>query len=137
MIDVTLNPIDPQKAISKVRDKSCGAVVAFVGSVRDLSGSKEVLFLEYDPSAGELARRELQGIADEIRAKWPIENVAICHRLGRLDVGEITTVFAVAAPHRKEAFQACQHAIDRFKEVVVLWEKEVTVGDEPDRASEA
>jgi molybdopterin synthase catalytic subunit len=101
-----------------------------VGSVRELSHGKKVLFLEYEPSSKELARRELQRIADEIRAKWQLEDVAIYHRLGRLKVGEITSVFAIAAPHRREAFEACQYAIDRFKEVVPMWEREITQGDE-------
>ena len=130
MVEITQDPLRPQTAISKVRNRSCGAVVTFVGSVRELSHGKKVLFLEYEPSSKELARRELQRIADEIRAKWRLEDVAIYHRLGRLKVGEITSVFAIAAPHRREAFEACQYAIDRFKEVVHMWEREITQGDE-------
>jgi molybdopterin synthase catalytic subunit len=130
LIEITRDPIDPQASIDKVRNASCGAVVAFVGSVRDLSHGKKVLFLEYDSSATELAREELQRIADEIRCKWQLDGVAICHRLGRLSVGETTAVFAIAAPHRGEAFEACQYALDRFKQVVPMWEKEITEGDE-------
>jgi len=126
LIEITQVPILPEVAINKVRKNAYGCVVTFVGMVRDLSHAKRVLFLEYETSAKEVARRELQRIADEIRAKWRLENVAIYHRLGRLKVGEITSVFAVAAPHRREAFEACQYAIDRFKEVVSMWEKEIT-----------
>ena len=131
MIEITQSPIHPQEYIDRVRKHSYGAVVTFVGSVRDLSsGGKKALFLENDVSAGELAKRELQHVADEIRVRWQLEDVAICHRLGRLGVGEITLVVAIAAPHRQEAFQACQYAIDRFKEVVSQWEKEVLEGNE-------
>jgi len=95
--------------------------------VRNLSSnSKRVFFLEYETSAKELARRELQQIAKEIQAKWQLADIAIWHRMGKLKVGEITLVIAIAAPHRKEAFEACQYAVDRFKQVVPLWEKEIT-----------
>jgi molybdopterin synthase catalytic subunit len=126
LIEITQTPILPEVAINKVRKDAYGCVVTFVGMVRDLSHGKRVRFLEYETSAKELARRELQHIADEIRARWRLEDVAIYHRLGRLKVGEITSVFAIAAPHRREAFEACQYAIDRFKEVVPMWEREVT-----------
>jgi molybdopterin synthase catalytic subunit len=126
LIEITQTPILPEVAINKVRKDAYGCVVTFVGMVRDLSHGKRVLFLEYEISAKELARRELQRIADEIRAKWRLDDVAIYHRLGKLKVGEITSVFAIAAPHRREAFEACQYAIDRFKEIVPMWEREIT-----------
>lgn len=127
MIEITIAPILPELAIKKVRKDSYGCVVTFVGTVRDISSSgKKALFLENAASAEKLAAKELQQIADEIRSRWQLENIAICHRLGRLKVGEITLVVAVAAPHRGEAFEACQYAIDRFKQVVPAWEKEVT-----------
>lgn len=126
MVEITQEPINPQIYIDSVRNHSYGAVVIFVGSVRDVSAAgKKALYLENDISARELAQRELQSIVDEIRARWQLENLAICHRLGRLSVGEITLLVAVAAPHRQQAFQACQYAVDRFKEVVSQWEKEV------------
>jgi molybdopterin synthase catalytic subunit len=126
LIEITQTPILPEEAINKVRKDAYGCVVTFVGTVRGSSCGKSVLFLEYDASAQELARRELQRIAEEIRVKWQLEDIAIYHRIGRLKVGEITLVIAIGAPHRKEAFEACQYAIDRFKQVVPLWEKEVT-----------
>lgn len=126
MIEITQTPILPEEAINKVRKDAYGCVVTFVGTVRGSSCGKRVLFLEYNASAQELARRELQRIAEEIQVKWQLEDIAIHHRTGRLKVGEITLVIAIAAPHRKEAFEACQYAIDRFKQVVPMWEKEVT-----------
>lgn len=126
MIEITQTPILPEVVINKVRSDTCGCVVTFVGMVRNLSFGKRVLFLEYEASAKELARRELQQIAKEIQAKWQLADIAIWHRMGKLKVGEITLVIAIAAPHRKEAFEACQYAVDRFKQVVPLWEKEIT-----------
>ena len=126
MIEITQTPILLEVAINKVRKDAYGAIVTFVGMVRGLSLGKKVLFLEYDTSSKRLAQRELQRIAEEIQAKWQLEDIAIYHRMGRLKVGEITLVIAIAAPHRKEAFEACQYAIDRFKQVVPRWEKEVT-----------
>ncbi len=127
MIEITQTPILPEVVINKVRSDTCGCVVTFVGMVRNLSSnSKRVFFLEYETSAKELARRELQQIAKEIQAKWQLADIAIWHRMGKLKVGEITLVIAIAAPHRKEAFEACQYAVDRFKQVVPLWEKEIT-----------
>jgi len=126
LIEITQTPILPEEAINKVRQDAYGCVVTFVGTVRGASGGKRVLFLEYETSSKELAQRELQRIAEEIQVKWQLEDIAIHHRMGRLKVGEITLVIAIGAPHRKEAFEACQYAIDRFKQVVPLWEKEIT-----------
>ena len=101
-----------------------------MGLVRGSSSSGEkVLFLEHDISSIDVAQRELQRIVEEIEARWHLEDVVICHRMGRLAVGESPLVVAIAAPHRKEAFEACQYALDRFKEVVPLWEKEVISSD--------
>ena len=127
MIEITRDPILPEIAINKVRKDAYGCVVTFVGSVRDTSSSgKKTLFLENDASAEKSARRELQRIAEEIQDRWQLEDIVICHRMGRLKVGEITLVVAIATPHRREAFEACQYALDRFKQVVPAWEKEVT-----------
>ena len=127
LIEITLDPILPEVAISKVRRDAYGCVVTFVGTVRDTSSSgKKALFLENEASAEESARRELQRIADEIQGKWQLKDVVICHRMGRLKVGEITLVVAIGSPHRREAFEACQYALDRFKQVVPAWEKEFT-----------
>lgn len=124
MIEITREPILPEVVINRVRRDVHGAVVAFVGTVRDNSEGKKVLFLEYE-AYKEMAEKKLHAIADEVREKWQLEDVAISHRVGRVEVGEIITVIAVAAPHRKEAFEACQYIIDRLKAVVPLWKKEV------------
>jgi len=131
LVEITHTPIQPQRYIEAVRHESNGAVVTFVGSVRDFSSSgRKALHLHNDPSAEELAQKELGQIADEIRSRWQLGSVAIAHRLGKLDLGEITLVVAIGAPHRQEAFHACQYAVDRFKDVVSAWETEVLEGKE-------
>ena len=129
MIEITQTPILPEAVISKVRKDAYGCIVTFVGTVRDLSSGKRVLFLEFDTSAKGLIQKELQQIAREIQAKWQLEDIAICHRMGRLKVGEITLVIAIATPHRQEAFEACQYAVDRLKQIAPAWKKEATEGD--------
>jgi len=126
LIEITQNPIFPEVAINSVRKNANGCVVTFVGTVRDSSSGKKVLFLENEESSKQLAQRELQRIAGEIQARWQLEDVAIWHRMGRLRAGEITLVVAIAAPHRREAFEACQYAIDCVKQVIPAWEKEIT-----------
>ena len=127
LIEITRDPIIPEATINKVRKDDYGCVVNFVGMVRDISPTgKKTLFLENEASQEGLARQELQRIAEEIRDRWQLDDIYICHRMGRLKVGEITLVVAIAAPHRIEAFEACQYTLDRFKQVVTAWEKEVT-----------
>jgi molybdopterin synthase catalytic subunit len=98
-----------------VKNDSSGCVVTYVGLIRNRSQGRPVLSVEYRDSDGS-ATRTLQEIADEARNKWPIENIAISHRTGKLMVGEINLVVAVASAHRSEGFAACQYAIDQFKQ---------------------
>lgn len=99
-------------------------MVSFVGLVREQSKGKSVRYLEYD-AYKEMAEKKLREIAGEIQSKWGLSDVAMCHRVGRLEVGETVLVIAIAAPHRKEAFEACQYAVDRLKQIVPIWKKEV------------
>ena len=124
VIEVTTEPILPEAVINKVRRDAHGAVVAFVGTARDNNEGKKVFFLEYE-AYKEMAEKKLHTIADEVRDKWHLEDVAISHRVGRVEIGEIITVIAVAAPHRGEAFEVCRYVIDRLKAVVPIWKKEV------------
>ena len=119
MIEVTQNPIFPEAIINKVRKGAYGAVVAFVGMVRGYSSDdKRVLSLEFE--ADEETPQKLRQIVEEIEARWQLHDVAMCHRFGQLKVGETTLVIAVGAPHRQEAFEACQYAIDCIKERMTL-----------------
>ncbi len=126
MIRITRNPIRPEAAIEGVRKKAYGAVIAYVGTVRDISHGRKVISMEHQISQQDLARQELEGIAGEIQRRWQLEDVYIIHRIGNLRPGEILLVVAIGAPHRMEAFEACQYAIDRFKEVSVQWTTEST-----------
>ena len=124
MIEITREPIHPEAIIGKVRKDDYGAIVTFIGTARGTSRGKKVLFLEFDTYQG-MAEKKLREIAGEIKNKWHLDDVAVSHRIGRVDIGEIIIVIAVGAPHRKEAFAACKYAIDRIKIDVPIWKKEI------------
>lgn len=105
-------------------DEGSGAIVVFYGVGRRFSRGKTVRYLEYD-GYQPMAEKQLAAIGAEIKEKFGVERVAITHKLGRVDIGEPSVVIAVASPHRKEAFQACQYAIEAIKKVVPIWKKEV------------
>lgn len=117
MIEVTKKPILPEPVISKVKTNSSGCIASYVGLIRDYSQGKPVLSVEYKDTEG-TAESKLEQIASEIRQRWPVNNIAICHRIGKLRVGDINFLVAIAAAHRKEGFAACQYAVDRFKELM-------------------
>lgn len=123
MIEITHEAIEMQLVINKVKKSAYGAVATFIGTVRDNSEGKQVLYLEYE-TYPDMAKKKLTEIAIEIQARWDSIDVAIVHRVGRLEIGETAIVIAVGSAHRLEAFQACQHAIDRIKEIVPIWKKE-------------
>jgi len=114
MVEITEKPISPEWVINKVRSDSSGCVVTYIGLIREYSQGKPVLSVEYQDSKGS-AESTLQEIANETRHRWQIENIAISHRIGKLRVGEINLVVAVASTHRGEGFAACQYVIDQFK----------------------
>lgn len=125
LIEVTPAPILPQAAFDAVRSDAYGVVISYVGTVRNLSQEgRKVRFMELQAASADVARRELTRIARDIRNRWHLEDVALLQRVGRLEVGEILLVVAVGAPHRKEALEACQYAVDRFKEVSPAWVSE-------------
>jgi molybdopterin synthase catalytic subunit len=104
-----------------------GAVTVFLGTARRMSRGREVDYLEYE-AYPEMAVRKMRQIAEEIRDRWSIERVAMRHRVGRVDLGVASVAIAVASEHRAEGFAACQYAINRLKEIVPIWKKEVWVG---------
>jgi molybdopterin synthase catalytic subunit len=116
MIELTKRPILLEPIINQVKTNSSGCVVTYVGLIRDYSQGKPVLSVEYKDTG--TAEKGLEQIASEIRQKWAVNNIAICHRLGKLKVGDINFLVAVAAAHRQEGFAACQYAVDRFKELM-------------------
>lgn len=117
LLDITDKPIVPEEVIAKVGWDECGALVTFTGKVRSYSEGKRVLSLEHDATRYG-AERILRDIAAEMRRRWDLGDTAFCYRTGPVEAGGITLVIAVAAPHRPEAFAACQYAIDRFKQAV-------------------
>ena len=123
MIEVTEKPISPELVVSKVKANSSGCVATYVGLIRDHSQGKTVLSVEYEDVGGK-AEGRLREIADEIRRKWQVDNVAICHRTGKLKVGDINLVVAIASAHRGEGFAACQYAVDQFKQKLPTRKKE-------------
>jgi molybdopterin synthase catalytic subunit len=117
-------PIDVAALNAEVLSDYDGAICTFQGVARRFSRGREVVHLEYE-AYPEMAERKLAEIGEELRVKFGVERVAIHHRTGVLNIGEASVVIAVASPHRKESFLACQYAIDRLKQVVPIWKKEV------------
>jgi molybdopterin synthase catalytic subunit len=123
MATLTREPIDHDMLTEMVRRPHCGAVVTFLGTVRDLTGDEVTEALEYEAHVP-MAERKMDEIEDDVRERWPGAEIALVHRLGRLEIGEVSVAVAVSAPHRGEAFTACRHAIDRLKEIVPIWKKD-------------
>jgi molybdopterin synthase catalytic subunit len=117
-------PIDATEIGNLVRSDADGAVCVFLGVARKFSRGREVVHLEYE-AYPEMAEKKMAEIGDEMRVKFGAERVVILHRTGVLGIGEASVGIGVATPHRKEAFVACQYAIDRLKEIVPIWKKEV------------
>jgi len=123
LISLTHEPIDHATLTETVRRNHCGAVVTFLGTVRDLTGDKVTIALDYEAYPA-MAEKKMREIEAETRERWPIGEIVLVHRLGHLEVGEISVGVAVSCPHRAQAFEACRHAIDRLKELVPIWKKE-------------
>ena len=124
MYKITTDSIQPDALFEWVQKPHHGAVVTFAGIVRDNADGKPTLRLEYEAYA-EMAEKKMREVGDEIRERWGIEDVAMIHRVGMLEIGEISILIAVATPHRNPAFEACSYAIDRIKQVVPIWKKEI------------
>ncbi|MGQ0793479.1 MAG: molybdenum cofactor biosynthesis protein MoaE [Deltaproteobacteria bacterium] len=121
--------IGVEGAIKRVSDDEAGAVVVFIGAVRKSSRGRVVRHLEYE-SYKEMALREFQGIAEGIRRQWSVRKIAIFHRTGKLQIGEVSVLIAVASAHRNEAYEASRYAIERLKQSAPIWKKEVWDGGE-------
>jgi molybdopterin synthase catalytic subunit/molybdopterin converting factor small subunit len=122
-------PLSLETVVDEVQRDEAGAVATFVGTTRVHSRGRSVDYLEYEAYAG-MAEKVMAEIADELRARYELCEVAIHHRIGRVDIGERSVVIAVSAPHRQDALAACKDAIDTLKERVPLWKKEVYEGGE-------
>ena len=122
-------PLSIEDAVAQVRSDDAGAVATFVGTTRARSRGREVLYLEYEAYEG-MAEQVMADLADELKRRHSLCEVAIHHRVGRVDIGETSVVIAVSAPHRADALAACGEAIEELKVSVPLWKKEVYVGGE-------
>jgi molybdopterin synthase catalytic subunit len=123
MIEITEAPIDHAAITERVRSHQAGAVCTFLGTVREMTGPKQTRSLDYE-AFPEMARKKLVELEDEAKRRWPIIDLALVHRVGHLDLGEISVVVAVSCPHRSEAFDSCRWLIDTLKEVVPIWKRE-------------
>jgi len=124
MIEITEGPIDHNALTERVRSHQAGAVCSFLGTVREMTGDRRTASLDYEAYPA-MALKKLEELEAEARQRWPILEVALVHRVGHLDLGEISVVVAVSCPHRHQAFDACRWLIDTLKEVVPIWKKEV------------
>lgn len=126
MIKLRLNelPIKVEDVMQYVSSPEAGAIDIFVGCVRSKTASKNVVRLEYE-AYDIMAMKEMEKIAEEAMEKWPVQKLAIHHRKGILEIGDIAVVVAVSTPHRQASFEACKYIIDTLKERVPIWKKEV------------
>jgi len=126
---LTEEPIDPGRVIERVANDAAGGIATFIGTTRAHSRGRTVHYLEYEGYAG-MAEKVMAELAEELKQRYDLCEVAIAHRTGRVDIGGISVAIAVSAPHRHDALAACNDAIDRLKEIVPLWKKEVYEGGE-------
>jgi len=124
MIALTNEPIDIPAVLQRVTTPAAGAVVLFLGTVREFTGERRTLALNYE-CYPEMAERKLAELEMEARRRWSLVECAIVHRLGRLELTEISVAVAVSSAHRAVAFEAGQWLIDTLKEVVPIWKQEL------------
>ena len=120
---ITRLPIDPGKVMKSVEDDAAGGTVLFLGTVRNVSEGKAVTGLRYEVYE-EMAEKRMKEIEAQVTKRWPVKKLAMVHRYGDLEVGEVSVAVAVSSEHRGDAFEACRYAIDTIKRSLPLWKKE-------------
>jgi molybdopterin synthase catalytic subunit len=123
MVKLTHEPIDFHGLTEQVCRTDCGGVVTFLGTVRDLTDGRTTTALDYEAYPA-MAEKKMCQIERETRERWPVGDILMVHRLGHLNVGEVSVAVAVSCPHRNQAFEACRFAIDQLKVIVPIWKKE-------------
>ncbi len=118
------DPIKPDALHHVVLADSDGAIASFAGVVRDNTKGRATEYLDYDVYA-EMAEKEMRVIGEEIKARWEVNSVAMLHGSGRMEIGDISVLIAISSPHRRAALEAVHYAIDRLKDTVPIWKKEV------------
>jgi molybdopterin synthase catalytic subunit len=125
IFEITRDPIDKSDLEKRLLTGGAGAVVTFDGTVRNQTQGRRVVKLQYE-AYPPMAVKEMRKIGAEMRERWPdIERLGIIHRFGELAISESSVVIVVTSPHRKVAFEACHYAIDRVKQTVPIWKKEI------------
>ena len=119
MVEIVSTKIIVDAVIKNVEDPAAGGIDVFIGTTRNNANGKRVLHLEYE-AYQPMAIKMLHRIAEDVKSKWKVINIAIVHRIGRLEIGEPSVVIAVSSAHRAEAFEACRFAIDTLK--IRLWD---------------
>jgi molybdopterin converting factor subunit 1 len=120
---IVRDPIDSQRTVLRLKREDDGAVVVFEGTVRNQTRGRKTLYLDYE-AYEEMALREMESLAAQALDQFQIRDVAVVHRLGRLEIGETSVLIAVASAHRAAAFDACRWLIDTLKRTVPIWKKE-------------
>jgi len=124
LIRVTPDVLHSEEAIEAVESPAAGAINVFLGVVRDNNLGRSVGYLEYD-AYPEMAERVMRELAEEAKAKFELEDCAVLHRTGRLEIGETSLLVAVASGHRAESFEAGHWLVNEIKKRVPVWKKEV------------
>lgn len=123
MVELVSEKISIDRVLSQLEDYSTGAVVLFLGRVRDHAEGGNVTQIDYE-AYPEMALKKMAEIENEVCERWPVRKIIMIHRTGRLQLGEVSVAIAVASAHRKDAFEACRFGIDTLKDIVPIWKKE-------------
>jgi molybdopterin synthase catalytic subunit len=124
VVSITSNPIDINSVMATVRDRRAGAVVLFLGTVREFTGDRQTSALNYE-AFEEMALASLQQITEQAKTRWSLVKSAVVHRTGSLDLGAVAVAVAVSSAHRGPAFDAGQWIMDRIKQQTPIWKKEI------------
>lgn len=124
MIKIIREIIDTNEILDEVKKPDAGGICLFLGTVRNKTGNKDVIRLEYE-AYDSMALSEMEKIVRTAESRWKNCNIAVIHRTGVLKIGEIAVAIAVSAPHRDASFEACRFVIDTLKEKVPIWKKEI------------
>ncbi len=125
IFEITREPIDKPGLEQRLLTGGAGAIVTFDGVVRNQTKGRRVVTLHYEAYVP-MALKEMRRLGDELRERWPdIERIGIIHRFGELQISDSSVVIVITSPHRRVAFEACHQAIDRLKQTVPIWKKEI------------
>lgn len=123
MIQLTPDEIDYTALTESVRSPQSGAVVLFLGTVREMTNGRQTVALDYEAYPA-MAEAKLAQLEAEARGRWPIDQLTVVHRLGHLELGDVSVAVAVSCPHRQQAFEAAKFLIDRLKVTIPIWKRE-------------